>query len=371
MNTATLAVAGSRKTQSIVDACKNGPTDRRRLVLTYTLTGQRDLERRLNAGCDAANLPEICGWYAFLLRHCVRPFLPLLYPGRRLAGLNFDGLPASMSNGIIVASGEDRFLDSESRAYKRFLSKLAVDVVDRADGTAFTRLQRMYDEIYVDEVQDMTGYDLDILEQLLKSTSTIRLVGDIRQSVFDTNPQDPRHKNYRGLKMLDWFNAQHKAGRLTINYSSETWRCVQEIATFADTIFDSALGFPPTVSRQTRSSEHDGVFVIAPEHVDAYVETYRPVSLRQTIATAIPEGHEAANFGVSKGLTYERVLIFPTGPIKAFLTKGTLLTPKSACGLYVGVTRAVFSVAFVTARPDKTGLPVWTPRGYRLLDGRQ
>lgn len=35
MNTATLAVAGSRKTQSIVDACANGPAGRRRLVLTY------------------------------------------------------------------------------------------------------------------------------------------------------------------------------------------------------------------------------------------------------------------------------------------------------------------------------------------------
>ncbi len=46
MNTATLAVAGSRKTQSIVDACATGPAGRRRLVLTYTLTGQRDLERR-------------------------------------------------------------------------------------------------------------------------------------------------------------------------------------------------------------------------------------------------------------------------------------------------------------------------------------
>ncbi|WP_338887385.1 hypothetical protein [Rhodococcus sovatensis] len=62
-------------------------------------------------------------------------------------------------------------------------------------------------------------------------------------------------------------------------------------------------------------------------------------------------------------MTHERVLIFPTGPIKAFLTKGTLLTPKSACGLYVGVTRAVFSVTFVTDKPDKIGFPVWTPLG--------
>jgi hypothetical protein len=246
MNTATLAVAGSRKTQSIVDACSNGPAGRRRLVLTYTLTGQRDLERRLHAACDPSSLPDVSGWYAFLLHHWVRPFLPLKYPGRRLAGLNFEGAPATADIGgraVIVAKGVDRFLDSGSRAYKRFLSKLAIDVAEAAGGTVITRLQRMYDEIYVDEVQDMTGYDLDVLEQVLNSTSTIHLVGDIRQSVFDTNPQDPRLRQFRGLKMLDWFKIQEKANRLRLGFSSDTWRSVQGVATFADTIFDRSYNF--------------------------------------------------------------------------------------------------------------------------------
>jgi DNA helicase-2/ATP-dependent DNA helicase PcrA len=359
MNTATLAVAGSRKTQSIVDACANGSADRRRLVLTYTLTGQRDLERRLNAACDPANLPDVCGWYAFLLRHWIRPFLPLKYPGRRLAGLNFDGAPASLPNGVVIATGAPRFLDSESRAYRRFLSKLAVDVAEAAEGTVITRLQRIYDEIYVDEVQDMTGYDLDVLEQLVKSTSAVHLVGDIRQSLFDTNPQDPRHKKYRGLKMIDWFRLQEKKKRLHVKYSSTTWRSVQSIATFADSLFDPSWGFEATVSEQTASSDHDGVFALAPEHVDAYLDLYEPVCLRQKVTTPVPEGVDATNFGISKGLTHERVLIFPTGAMRTFLKKGTLLAPMSACGLYVGVTRAVLSVAFAMDKPEKSGLTVW------------
>jgi DNA helicase II / ATP-dependent DNA helicase PcrA len=361
MNTATLAVAGSRKTQSIVDACASGPPGRRRLVLTYTLTGQRDLERRLNAACSPANLPEVCGWYAFMLRHWVRPFLPLKYSGRRLAGLNFEGVPARLPNGVVIASGDARYLDSESRAYKRFLSKLAIDVAQAAEGTVITRLQRIYDEIYVDEVQDMTGYDLDILEQLLKSTSQIHLVGDLRQSVFDTNPQDPRLRQFRGLKMIDWFRLQEKAGRLQINLSSTTWRSVQAIATFADSLFDPSWGFGATVSKQTASSAHAGVFALAPHHVAAYLELYSPVCLRQKVTTAVPEGVDATNFGISKGLTHKRVLIFPTGAMKTFLTKGTLLAPMSACGLYVGVTRAIYSVAFVMEKPEKTGLTVWSP----------
>lgn len=361
MNRATLAVAGSRKTQSIVDACADGPSDRRRLVLTYTLTGQRDLERRLNAACDPTNIPHVSGWYAFLLRHWVRPFLPLKYPGRRLTGLNFEGVPASLPTGIVIASGAERFLDSESRAYKRFLSKLAIDVAEAAEGTVITRIQRMYDEIYIDEVQDMTGYDLDILEQLLTSTVMIHLVGDIRQSVFDTNPQDPRLRQYRGLKMLDWFRAQENSGRLELVFSSTTWRSVQGIATFADKLFDPSLGFEATVSRQTASSKHDGVFALAPRHVETYIDEYQPTCLRAAVSTSVPSGIDATNFGISKGLTFERVLIFPTVPMKAFLAKGTLLPPKSACGLYVGITRAIYSVAFVMKNPETSGLQVWQP----------
>lgn len=82
----------------------------------------------------------------------------------------------------------------------------------------------------------MTGYDLDMLEQLLKSTSTIHLVGDLRQSVFDTNPQDPRLPEFRGLKMINWFRQQEESGRLQIKFSSTTWRSVQSVATFADSL---------------------------------------------------------------------------------------------------------------------------------------
>lgn len=361
-NTATLAVAGARKTQSIVEACATGDSGKRRLVLTYTLSGQRDLEYRLRAGCPPNAVPYVSGWYAFLLRQWVRPFLPLLYRGRRLGGLNFEGLPQTNGRGIVIASGVERFLDQQSRAYKRFLSKLAVDVADAAEGAVTVRLQRMYDEIYIDEVQDLTGYDLDILERLLTTTSVIRMVGDMRQSVFDTNPQDPRHKKYRGLKMLDWFEVQKKAKRLEIEYSSTTWRSVPAVASFSDTIFEPALELPPTTSAQDRRSDHDGVFALAPEHVSAYIDRYQPVCLRQTISTAVPGGVRATNFGISKGRTYLRVLIFATGPMRTFLTTGKLLSDQSACGLYVGVTRAIHSVAFVMPNPENARIMVWQPR---------
>lgn len=151
------------------------------------------------------------------------------------------------------------------------------------------RLQHMYDEIYVDEVQDLTGYDLDILELLLRSQIKVTLVGDVRQSLFNTNPQDPKHKQYRGLKMLDWFALQEQRGRLTIVYSHVTWRCNQRIATFSDTIFDESHGFPATASRQTKSTEHDGIYIVAPRHVLEYISEYDPLCLRHDARTNHPK----------------------------------------------------------------------------------
>lgn len=350
-------MAGARKTQSIVDACSSGKPGTRRLVVTYTLTGQAELERRLAEACSAEQLPDVVGWYGFLLRHLIKPYLPALYPGRRLRGLNFDGEPAKGK----YASGAERYLDDAGNAYKLHLSRLAVDVTEEVEGATIDRLQRMYDEIYIDEVQDLTGCDLHVLDALMASSIDLHLVGDIRQSVFDTNPRDPNLKQYRGIDMRNWFAKQEKTRGLEIVHSVETWRCSQVIADLADSVFGPGFDFPRTVSRQTELSAHAGVFAVSEAHVEAYLAAHRPRLLRDSIATARDSPLPFTNFGKVKGITEDHVLIFPTGPIRKFLLTGTALVPQAACKLYVAITRAKHSVAFVVPDPSKTSLTVWTP----------
>ena len=60
------------------------------------------------------------------------------------------------------------------------------------------------------------------------------------------------------------------------------------------------------------------------------------------------DNYPAMNFGESKGLTFDRVLIFPHGGGKKWLYTGELVhVEKSAAKMYVGATRARYSVAFV------------------------
>jgi DNA helicase II / ATP-dependent DNA helicase PcrA len=120
-------------------------------------------------------------------------------------------------------------------------------------------------------------------------------------------------------------------------------RCSQEICDFASAIF---LNFDPITS--TRQSHHgtDGLHIVASGDVESYVAKYQPKVLRnqRNVDTL---GLDAINIGVSKGCTYDRVLIFPTNPMRTFIADGNPTKLKAPEKLYVAVTRARHSVGFV------------------------
>jgi DNA helicase II / ATP-dependent DNA helicase PcrA len=343
MNNLVLAVAGGRKTQSIVRACAEAKPDRKLLVLGYTRTSQDELEQRITAAAPFKRNVEVLGWYAFLLRHFVRPYLPLKYPGHRLTGLNFDGEPISG----FYAGGASRYLDVEDRAYKLHLSKLALDVASQSNGAVIDRLQHIYDEIYVDEVQDLGGHDLDIVESLFRSNIDIHLVGDMRQALLSTNVRDPRHKKYRFARLIDWFRLQEKGGLLRIEERPETYRSNQTIADSSDTIFASSHQYSPTVSCSTEAHEHSGMFAVARADIAAYRAGFDPLCLRHGANSGGELDLPYVTFGNAKGRTVQHVLIYPTDGIRSFLTEGKELEGRAACALYIAVTRAQHSVGFI------------------------
>jgi hypothetical protein len=298
---------------------------------------------------------KVSGWFSFLLSEWVRPYLPRRFPGRHLRGLNFDGDPGR------YVTGEQRFLDDDGRAYRRHLARLAHDVYDASGGAVLDRLSRIYDRIWVDEVQDLNGYDLVLLELLLDSPIDLELMGDVRQAILDTNVQDPKYKQYKGLAIKRWIDAEVKDGRMTLEHRATTWRCNAPIAAFADSIFDASWGFAPTTSRNAETTGHDGVFAVAAADAAVYWQAYRPLCLRWSAASGRALELPFTNFAMAKGLEHDRVLILLTGPMEAFLTSESPLAERAACSFYVAVTRARASVALICDRPQRLGLPVWTP----------
>jgi DNA helicase-2/ATP-dependent DNA helicase PcrA len=354
MNTLMLAVAGGRKTQSIVDRCAAAPAGRRILVLTYTIANQQELRTRLERLGPLEARVEVEGWFAFLLRHWVRPYLPSRFTGARLRGLNFDGDPG-------YVAGIRRFLDSESRAYKRHLAQLALDVDEASVGASLNRLARIHEEIWIDEVQDLNGYDLEVLSALLASPIEPHLVGDVRQALLRTNPRDPKNQQYKGINIKTWFEQQAQSGWIEIKHASTTWRCNQRIADFADSIFPNSWGFSKTVSRNVALTGHDGVFAVASDHVGEYTQRFNPLCLRNSTSSGKQLDLPFTNIGKAKGLEDQHVLVAPTDGVTRFLAHGTSLGDTPCCSLYVAVTRARSSVAFVTDKPERVPLEFWRP----------
>src|SRR5260221_4325985 len=245
VNRLTLSAAGGRKTQSIVDRCREAPEGRRILVLTYTQNNQRELTGRVAVHRPLEAHVEVIGWFSFLLGHWVRPYLPLCWPGRLLRGLNFDGDPGR------YATGERRFLDDDGRAYKLHLAQLALRTHQASGSAVLDRVGRLYHEIHIDEVQDLDGWDLELLAELFDSPIDLHLVGDLRQALIQTNVRDPKNSQFKGMKIKRWFDGHHLRGALEIAQSTDTLRSNQQISDFADSIFDASWGFERTVSRNT------------------------------------------------------------------------------------------------------------------------
>ncbi len=171
--------------------------------------------------------------------------------------------------------------------------------------------------------------------------------------------QEPKHGKYKFMGIWDWFREQEKAGRIDIHQSRETWRCRPEIALFADGLFSSDFGFEATISKNRVVSDHDGLFLVREGDLAAYILEHSPLILRQSANSARGRDLDFMNFKASKGLAAEHVLVWPTENIRSLIISGRALEPQPAAELYVAVTRARQSVAFVIEQPGTSAIPLW------------
>ncbi|WP_436789642.1 UvrD-helicase domain-containing protein [Yinghuangia sp. YIM S10712] len=337
-NLAVIAAAGSRKTQHIVDCVLNDPIQRV-LVTTYTNENLRQLSERMNSG--GGLLPKhvtVMGWFSFLLNECARPYQSfILDEVGVIRGLNFMGKRPMYAR---KSNPRSYYLDPQASIYRNELAGFVCETNRLSNGLVIDRLATVFDHIYVDEIQDLAGYDLELLDLLMGSPIAVTVVGDPRQATFVTNTAS-KNKRYRRDSIADWF--AERADRCTIDNRVESYRCNQQICDFADGLYPD---LPATVSKNMEMTGHDGVFAIKQHEVAEYVQAYAPAVLRRD-KNASTDGLSAMNIGVSKGSTFERVLIYPTQPmIKYFHTRDWEQAGDRA-KLYVAVTRAKHSVAFV------------------------
>ena len=337
-NRVILAAAGSRKTQRVVEAALAVDSGRV-LVVTYTRENQREIERRFQELVGGVP-PRITveGWFSFLISQCAKPYQRAVF-GEPLTirGLNFEGRRSRFT----LKSNHRYFMDANRDLFRDGVADLVVTLNHATGGAVVRRLERVFSHIFVDEVQDLGGFDLDVMELLFESAIQVVLVGDPRQHTLATNI-GPRNKKYRGVKLVNWFAA--RSGMCLTEEHTDCYRCNQVICDFADALFP---GLPATRSVSVPRTSHDGVFVVSAPDVHCYVERFQPVTVLRDSRRADTLGLAAMNIGVAKGRTFDRVLIFPTNPMVKYLAGADQSILRAPERLYVAVTRARYSAAFV------------------------
>lgn len=337
------SAAGTGKTTKIVSlATKLAVRYHKRVVIT-TYTQENTIEIYDKVIAKIGYIPSnlfILTWYTFLLNDFVRPYQNLFGINHRINDVMF----VNQKSAPYTKKTALTHYISNNKIYSDKISEFAYECNQANNNCIIDRAAQCYDYIFIDEAQDLSGYDFELISALLASKCNIVLVGDARQTSYQTTPSSKNNQYNWNLYKYFEDQSKKKLGKLT--YLNKSYRCNQSICSFADRIFPD---YPTTSSANTRTTEHDGIFIVQEKDFLQYLDTFKPKiliwdkkSLKRT------QGYPALNIGLSKGKTYDRVLIIPTEPMIKFLTQG--ITDKNY-KFYIAVTRARYSVAFLFDKP--------------------
>ena len=340
-NRVVLACAGSGKTTRLVEEALASPS-RRIAIITYTNNNTREVIRRfgeVNSGVPKH--VDVMTWFGFLLRECVRPYQRSKYTKRRIESLLF--VNRQSTRGIAETNTRPYYFANDEFIFSDKIARFVVECEKKSSKSVTARIRQIYTDIFIDEFQDLAGWDLEIVDMLLRSGVRITLVGDPRQHIYSTNPSQ-KNKQFLGVNVSVLMEKWQDNRLCKIECMSGTHRCNQAICDFTNGLWPD---MDPMQSLADGKASHAGVFLVAENMVGDYIHRFAPQVLRHN-KNANSYGCEALNFGIVKGLQFERVLIIPTGPIKKYLQTGDLKHLRNSRErLHVAVTRARHSVAFV------------------------
>lgn len=340
-NKLVIAAAGSGKTTLLV---KEALAVEKSRVLITTFTEANELGIRERIIKENKFIPEnitIQTWFSFLLQHGARPYQGNVFE-KDITGLLL--VNEGSAKGIAESDTERHYFTNSGKIYSDKLAKFVIKCNEMNDGEIIKRLTRIYSHIFIDEVQDLAGYDLELLKIFLKSNANIILVGDPRQGTYSTN-NSAKNKKYQKEKIIHFFEDEisdvvKDDTSLIVNY-----RSVESICALSNKLYPH---YKPTASANADIVEHSGVFFVKEKDVASYLQKYRPTQLIYSRRTKVSEGYEVTTFGSSKGLEFDRVIIYPTKDIINWLKDNNLdLASITRSKLYVALTRARHSAAII------------------------
>lgn len=341
-NTVIISAAGSGKTFKICENAKNNLVRGNKvLLITYTNRGKEAIikeYKKQNMGILDKNV-IVKTWFQFLLSDWIKPYQASFFRKINLIK-SFDFTKSYGFVNKMPVSSTSRYITRAKNILSNEASRLALLLNEKSSNAVINRLKKIYDNIYIDEVQDLSGDDINILEVLFDSDINIFCVGDSKQSTYKTYNTN-KYRDKTGKNIFQYFEALNKDLIVNMRVDNKSRRCNSDICKLANIVHPIK---PAIESLEDKNDVHKGVFIISSLDINEYYNSFKPMILRYDKRTEC-EYLEVINYGVSKGLTFDRVLIYPNQPLVQLLKSNTTL--KSPEKYYVAVTRAKHSVCIV------------------------
>lgn len=379
-NELCLAGAGSGKTHKVItESIAEIERDGKVLVVTYTTNNQIELRSRFAKEYGkTSDRFVVKGLYSFYLEDMIRPYQRIVFPDRiESFFFNADNPHLNQKTRRPFPGRAERLADGsvnplyyltscKTKAHTGLLAKLATHIAKATKNSPALRLKEIYSKVYFDEVQDLVGWDYSVLGYLNKAMpDSICCVGDFRQTIYDTTFG---HKAPQSA--ADKINA-FALMKFELKPLAMNRRSIQLICDIADQIhvnpYDKTVSAVEEVPDEY--THHLGAFIVKQSEVSDYISTFSPMVLRSSVKSGtkyLPLEARCHNFGGSKGLGFDRVLIIPSesqlnfvyGSENPFEGKDSEVTQNK---LYVAITRARYSLGFVVADKKADGLPypIW------------
>jgi superfamily I DNA/RNA helicase len=326
------AVAGAGKTTHIINSLSR---DKRALIVTYTENNYNHLRQRVIK--KFGEIPEnitVLTYFTFLYSFCYKPFL---HDKIRSKGINWK--PPPQVTFRLPRNRMAFYQDSSQRLYSNRIAKLIEQ--QSAVGYVTSRIEKYYDQFFVDEVQDFGGNDFNLLKRLCSSNVDINFVGDFFQHTFDTSTDG--RTNAKLHDDFDSYQKHFKDAGLEVDTTSlsHSHRCTRQVCEF----IKNHLG----VDIESHKEDESEVQLITDKQriEDIY-------GCENTVKLFFQKHYEfdcfSQNWGKSKGQDHYVdvcVALYPAA-MKAFKENNFNALPASSRNkLYVACTRANRNIYFI------------------------
>lgn len=326
-----LAVAGSGKTTFLINKLD---LERRFLIVTYTENNLDHLRRCIidKFGYEPSNI-TLLSYFQFLLRVCYRPFLKdeVKAHGVRYKMPDAKTLRLKRTNPLFYIS-RNRYL------YHNRIAKLCQEC---CANEIRERIEKFYDCLMIDEVQDLGGHDFNLIQAIIPRSIDSLYVGDFFQHTYDTSNDGPTNSGlYDNLRK---YKKRWKDNGVTVDEQtlSNSYRCSPTTCDFVQANLSIAIA-------SHRTSETGIRLIDTQEETDALFGNEEIVKLFYQDANKY--NCYASNWGASKGLDKftDVCIVLNKSTLKAF-NNGSLneLAPATKNKLYVACTRAKGDLYFI------------------------